>query len=479
MQYIDMMRRKVLGLTDAQDFVREATNNEQWGPTSKQHQQIIQYTYHYQECMEVMGYIYKRLGEDGKNWRTIYKALLVLDNILKNGSEEAVNIALTRTVEVKTLTSFQKIDENGKDVGINVRERSKQIMELLNDKDYLRQTREDAKKQKKDYSGVGNSSSYSGYSSNTFSGSSNYNNNAFDDDFSSFGNSSSSNTYGGYSDKQEEKKEEENQYQDQEVQKEEEQYQEQEEQQEQFSFGAPGSYKDKGYQNNNYNQRQQRPIQQKQMQQPQQQQSVNLFDFGDAQPKQQMQQKQNYSTSANLFDMLDSQPQQNQMNQQMNRQQPMQQRQVQNNSDLFWGSQPSQPQQNQMNQQMNRQQPMQQRQQQSSASLFDFGTPAQPQQQYGQPKSNAIYNNNQMNTMDLFSGVTMNPAQPAQPMQQMSQPQQQTQQNAFDFGDFSSAPAQQPKQNDWRANIRVDSLADNRKQQQQRPQQKQTLGSFL
>ena len=152
--------------------------------------------------------------------------------------------------------------------------------------------------------------------------------------------------------------------------------------------------------------------------------------------QQQRQTQQNYQTSANLFDMLDAQPQQ-----QM-RQQPMQQ--------------------------------------QSSASLFDFGTPSQPQQSmqqsYGTPRSNAIYGNNQLNTQDLFSGMTM-PS--TQPVQQQQQPMQQQSQQAVDFGDFNSAAPAQSRQSDWRANIRVDSIADNRKQQQQKPQQRQTLGSFL
>ncbi|KAL7719039.1 Epsin-2 [Entamoeba marina] len=144
-------RKTLYGLTDAQDFLREATNNEQWGPTSKQQQKIIQYTFHYKECREVMDYLYKRLYEDGKHWREIYKSLLVLDNILKNGSDEAVNIAVSRVVDVKTLQ-------------INVRERSKQILELLTDSDYLKQVRDDSKNQKKDYGGVGSDTGY-GYNS--------------------------------------------------------------------------------------------------------------------------------------------------------------------------------------------------------------------------------------------------------------------------------------------------------------------------
>ena len=44
--WLTSIKKTVYGLTDAQVFLKDATNNEQWGPTTKQYQQIIQYTYH-------------------------------------------------------------------------------------------------------------------------------------------------------------------------------------------------------------------------------------------------------------------------------------------------------------------------------------------------------------------------------------------------------------------------------------------------
>ena len=38
--------KTIYGLTDCQNYVREATNNESWGPTSKQQQTIGNYTFH-------------------------------------------------------------------------------------------------------------------------------------------------------------------------------------------------------------------------------------------------------------------------------------------------------------------------------------------------------------------------------------------------------------------------------------------------
>ncbi|EDR28785.1 ENTH domain-containing protein C794.11C, putative [Entamoeba dispar SAW760] len=419
--WLTSIKKTVYGLTDAQVFLKDATNNDQWGPTTKQYQQIIQYTYHYQECREIMDFLYKRLSEDGKNWREIYKSLLVLDNILKNGSEEAVNIALGRIVEVKTLQSFQKIDEDGKDVGINIRERSKQIVELLTDNDYLKQARITAKNQKKDYGGIGNyggmsSSSYGNYSSNTTSFSS--------DDFNSFNKPTS--TYGGYHD--EPQPTTSTTYSNN----------------SQPTYGRPGTYKDNVVEQKQI-QRDPSPVSQvinNQSTNPQ----PNLFDF-DSTPSQSSQQKP-LQTNTNLFDMMNT----NQSTQQQPIQQPS------NSADLFWS---------------NQQQSIPQQQQSTSNSLFDFGTTQTKQQP---------------NTMDLFAGLSA-PNQPNQqqnsvdifssmntPSQQTSTPQ--TNSNTFDFGDFSSAQVQEKKQSDWRANIKIDSIQDTRKQQPA-SQQKQTLGQFL
>ncbi|GAB1223101.1 hypothetical protein ENUP19_0130G0029 [Entamoeba nuttalli] len=337
----------------------------------------------------------------------IYKSLLVLDNILKNGSEEAVNIALGRVVEVKTLQSFQKIDEDGKDVGINIRERSKQLVELLTDNDYLKQARITAKNQKKDYGGVGNyggisSSSYGNYSSNTTSFGS--------DDFNSFNKPTS--TYGGYHDDPQPTS---TTYSNN----------------SQPTYGRPGTYKDNVVEQKQI-QREPSPVSQVIHNQPTNPQP-NLFDF-DSTPSQPSQQKP-LQTSTNLFDMMD----------------------------LICFGQIN-------NQSLNK------KQQPTSNSLFDFGsTPSQPKQQ-------------QPNTIDLFAGLSA----PSQPIQQQSsvnmfgsmntpsqQPSsQQTNSNTFDFGDFSSAQPQETKQSDWRANIKIDSIQDTRKQQPT-SQQKQTLGQFL
>lgn len=93
-----------------------------------------------------MNVIWRRLNAMGKNWRHVYKALLLLDYLIRNGSDQVVREAKVHLVEIQTLTQFQHIDETDKDVGQSVRERAKLIVELLRDDARIRAEREKAAK---------------------------------------------------------------------------------------------------------------------------------------------------------------------------------------------------------------------------------------------------------------------------------------------------------------------------------------------
>ena len=69
--------------------------------------------------------------------------------------------------EIKSLVNFQFIDEKGKDQGINVRHRAKEILELLGDNDRLRDERQKAQQNKNKYTGVASEESRYGGFGNT------------------------------------------------------------------------------------------------------------------------------------------------------------------------------------------------------------------------------------------------------------------------------------------------------------------------
>ncbi|KAK3402172.1 Epsin-like protein ent1/2 [Sordaria brevicollis] len=132
------------GYSAAQVKVRDATSNDPWGPTGTQMGQIAQMTYGTStEFYEIMDMLDKRLNDKGKNWRHVLKALKVMDYILHEGSEMVVTWAKQNIFVIKTLREFQYIDEDGKDVGNNVRIAAKDLTALLLDEERLREERTD------------------------------------------------------------------------------------------------------------------------------------------------------------------------------------------------------------------------------------------------------------------------------------------------------------------------------------------------
>ena len=64
-----------MSYTEAEAKVREATNDDAWGPTGPLMQEVAQYTFTYEHFPEVMGMLWKRMlvENNKKNWRRIYK----------------------------------------------------------------------------------------------------------------------------------------------------------------------------------------------------------------------------------------------------------------------------------------------------------------------------------------------------------------------------------------------------------------------
>lgn len=142
--------------------------------------------------------LWKRMlkEKEGKYWRRIYKSLLLLAYLLRNGSTRVVDSARDRVYDIRQLEHFEFLDAKGKDQGINgrprrpapcllsasclachlasaiacspahppspsvacltVRQKAKDLCALLVDDDRLRDERKKAKANKDKYTGVSN-----------------------------------------------------------------------------------------------------------------------------------------------------------------------------------------------------------------------------------------------------------------------------------------------------------------------------------
>ena len=63
--------------------------------------------------------VWKRVNESGKNWRIVYKALTLLEYLIRNGSERAVEDGRDHIYQIRTLCDFQHTEPGGVDQGIN------------------------------------------------------------------------------------------------------------------------------------------------------------------------------------------------------------------------------------------------------------------------------------------------------------------------------------------------------------------------
>uniref|UniRef100_A0A7G3AU85 Putative equilibrative nucleoside transporter protein n=1 Tax=Lutzomyia longipalpis TaxID=7200 RepID=A0A7G3AU85_LUTLO len=151
----DKVTNVVMNYTEIEGKVREATNDEPWGPTGPLMQELAHATFTYEHFPEVMSMLWKRMLQDNKqNWRRTYKSLLLLNYLVRNGSERVVTSAREHIYDLRSLENYSFMDENGKDQGINVRHKVRELIDFIQDDDKVRDERKKAKKNKDKYIGM-------------------------------------------------------------------------------------------------------------------------------------------------------------------------------------------------------------------------------------------------------------------------------------------------------------------------------------
>ncbi|CAL8262673.1 unnamed protein product [Lota lota] len=173
-EFVDKATNVVMNYSEVESKVREATNDDPWGPSGQLMADISRATFMYEQFPEVMNMLWARMLRDNKkNWRRVYKSLLLLAHLIRNGSERVVTSSREHLYDLRSLESYHfvgKCYENGKDQGVNVRQKVKDMVELVQDDDRLREERKKAKKTKDKYIGVSSDSmgGYKGYSGDRY-----------------------------------------------------------------------------------------------------------------------------------------------------------------------------------------------------------------------------------------------------------------------------------------------------------------------
>uniref|UniRef100_A0A8C6TCP4 Clathrin interactor 1a n=1 Tax=Neogobius melanostomus TaxID=47308 RepID=A0A8C6TCP4_9GOBI len=169
-EMVDKATNMVMNYTEMESKVRDATNDDPWGPSGQQMNEIARATFMYEHYQEVMGMLWTRmLKENRKNFRRVYKSLLLLSHLIRNGSERVVTSSREHLFDLRSLESYHFVDENGKDQGTNVRHKVKELVAFIQDDERLREERKKAKKNRDKYVGVSSDSmGYRNYSGDRY-----------------------------------------------------------------------------------------------------------------------------------------------------------------------------------------------------------------------------------------------------------------------------------------------------------------------
>lgn len=138
------MRRKIknviLNYSDAQRKVREATSNEPWAPPTELLRQIAEYSHNPSELNDMMLILWKRINDSGRNWRHVYKSLVLLEYLLLRGSDKVVRHCQENIYSIQVLRGFAW-SEDGKDHGLRIRDKMKIVESLVLNPSFLKAER--------------------------------------------------------------------------------------------------------------------------------------------------------------------------------------------------------------------------------------------------------------------------------------------------------------------------------------------------
>ncbi|CAM9573133.1 unnamed protein product [Chrysoparadoxa australica] len=112
----------------------------------------------------VMSLIWGGLDSPGREWRKVFKALNLLEHLIKNGTERVVEDARDHVHRIRMLSDFNYY-EGSQDKGSGVREKSKQLLDLLKSNDRIREEREKARALRDKFVGISNRGGGSGMGS--------------------------------------------------------------------------------------------------------------------------------------------------------------------------------------------------------------------------------------------------------------------------------------------------------------------------
>jgi epsin len=144
--------------TELEAKVYEILSHKNWGASSTLMNEIARDTFDYDKFAVITQIMWESMeNQRPAAWRVVFKGLTLLEHLIKNGSERCVDDARNHGHALRALQQFNYY-EGTIDRGSGVREKAKQLIEMLADDDRIREERQKARKLREKFGGVGSSS---------------------------------------------------------------------------------------------------------------------------------------------------------------------------------------------------------------------------------------------------------------------------------------------------------------------------------
>lgn len=141
--------------TPLEKSLREATSNQNWGCPNSVLYELAVSCGSYSDRQKILKHCWERMESKEDKWRRVLKTLTLLDYLVKHGPDQVVSDLQGEQAMFRKLLSF-KCSEDGHDRGAAIRDKARAILDILGDREKLREEREKAKEQQNRMRGTSN-----------------------------------------------------------------------------------------------------------------------------------------------------------------------------------------------------------------------------------------------------------------------------------------------------------------------------------
>ncbi|CBJ31753.1 conserved unknown protein [Ectocarpus siliculosus] len=158
---INKLRNKAEGLVtqltvkdECEKRVLDAVSNNKYAAPRSLLNEVAEDTFAHDRYGTVMRLVWKTIDSPPRNWRSISKALVLVDHLVKHGAERVVADVQQHVHEIACLNEFRYV-ENMYDTGGGVREKARELVSLMDNPDLIQAQRRNARDLKSQYNGYG------------------------------------------------------------------------------------------------------------------------------------------------------------------------------------------------------------------------------------------------------------------------------------------------------------------------------------